>query len=205
MNNVVRALVDRLTVKLVGEIAQHTDDYDVFKLYKDLFLTENERTSMFREDIQSADLSKIGCNAEDKKKSGVDKANKVDDVYQNKNGIPLDHDILKDARIFFPRALSDELLFELRLAPANNFVIGSDDTQFALLASSLNMKSFTVKNSLMRPCLTTTMERDSCTSTLLISRQSQWIWDRHDHQRAHQCSMEVNEGTSFLPAKCRWC
>ena len=81
MNNVVRALVDGLTVKLVGEIAQHTDDYDVFKLYKDLFLTENERTSMFREDIQSADLSKIGCNAEDKKKSGVDKANKVDDVY----------------------------------------------------------------------------------------------------------------------------
>ena len=68
MDNVVRALVDRLTVKLVGEIAQHTDGYDVFKLYKDLFLTENERTSMFREDIQSAYLSKIGCSAEEKKK-----------------------------------------------------------------------------------------------------------------------------------------
>ena len=201
----MRALVDRLTVKLVGEIAQHTHGYDVFKLYKDLFLTENERTSMFREDIQSAYLSKIGCSAEEKKKSGVDKENRLDDVYRNKNGIPLDHDILKDDRIFFPSALSDELLFELRLAPASNFVIGSDDTQFALLVSSLNMKSFTVNNSLMRPCLTTTIERDLCTSMLLISRQSQWIWDRHDHQRAHQCSMEVNEGTSFLPAKCRWC
>ena len=32
MNNVVRALVDRLTVKFVGEIAQDTDGYDVFML-----------------------------------------------------------------------------------------------------------------------------------------------------------------------------
>ena len=42
---------------------------------------------MFREGIQSVDLSKIRCNAEDKKKSGVDKENKVSDVYQNKSSI----------------------------------------------------------------------------------------------------------------------
>ena len=44
VNNVTRALVDRLTV------------------------TENERTSMFREGIQSDDLSKISCSSEDRKK-----------------------------------------------------------------------------------------------------------------------------------------
>ena len=32
MNNVARALVDRLTVKFAGEIAQDTDGYDLFKL-----------------------------------------------------------------------------------------------------------------------------------------------------------------------------
>ena len=63
MNNVLRALVDRLTVKFAGEIAQDTDGYDLFKLCEDLFLTENERTSMFREGIQSDDLSKISCSA----------------------------------------------------------------------------------------------------------------------------------------------
>ena len=68
MNNVARALVDRLTVKFAGEIAQDTDGYDLFKLCEDLFLTENERTSMFREDIQSGDLSKISCSAENQKK-----------------------------------------------------------------------------------------------------------------------------------------
>ena len=67
VNNVTRALVDRLTV------------------------TENERTSMFREGIQSDDLSKIRCNAEDQKKSGDVKENKFIDVYQNKWRIPLRH------------------------------------------------------------------------------------------------------------------
>ena len=88
-------------------------------------MTENERASMFRADIQSADLSKIGCDAEDKEKSGVDKENKLNDVYQKKHGISLDHDILKDDRIFFLRALSDELLFELRIALAQDLTIHS--------------------------------------------------------------------------------
>ena len=68
VNNVSRTPVDRLTVKFAGEIAQETDRYDLFKLCEDLFLTENERTSMFREGIQSDDLSKIRCSAEDRKK-----------------------------------------------------------------------------------------------------------------------------------------
>ena len=65
---VSRAPVDRLTVKFAGEIAQDTDRFDLFKLCEDLFLTENERTSMYREGIQSDDLSKISCSAEDRKK-----------------------------------------------------------------------------------------------------------------------------------------
>ena len=39
---------------------------------------------MLRKDIQSVDHSKIRCSAGDKKKSGVDKENKLHDVYQNK-------------------------------------------------------------------------------------------------------------------------
>ena len=100
VNNVSRALVDRLTVKFAGEIAQDTDGYDLFKLCEDLFLTENERTSMFREGIQSDDLSKIRCYAEDMKKSGDVKENKFIDVYQNKCRIPLNHKILKDHGVF---------------------------------------------------------------------------------------------------------
>ena len=48
---------------------------------------------MFRGGIQSVDLSKIRCSAEDKKKSGIDKENKLSDVYRNKYRIPLNREI----------------------------------------------------------------------------------------------------------------
>ena len=56
MNNVSRALVDRLTVKFAEIIAQDNDVYDLCKFHEDLSLTDDERASMFREVIQSVDL-----------------------------------------------------------------------------------------------------------------------------------------------------
>lgn len=41
----------------------------------------------------------------------------------------LDNEILKDHGVFFPRALSDELLLEFRLAPVVSVVIGSYEAQ----------------------------------------------------------------------------
>ena len=43
---------------------------------------------------------------------------------RRKYRIPLDHEILEDHGVFFQRALSDEHLFVLRIAPAKNVVIG---------------------------------------------------------------------------------
>ena len=73
------------------------------------------------------------------------------------------HKILKDHG-FFPRALSDELLFKLRLAPASNVLIGSDKTQLAYELNKLSssMKSFAIKNSLIRPCATTKIGKRLC-------------------------------------------
>ena len=127
VNNVARALADRLTVKFAGEIVQGIDGYDPFKLYEDFLLAENEKASMIREGIQPVDLSKIRCNAEDKNKRGVDKENKLNDVYENKYRIPLDYEILKDDGVFLPRALSDKLLFELSLAPVGSVEVRSNE------------------------------------------------------------------------------
>ena len=58
VNNVSRALVNRLMVKFAGEIfRQDTDGYDLFKLYEDLFLTEKERVNRLSGGIQSEDLA----------------------------------------------------------------------------------------------------------------------------------------------------
>ena len=92
-------------------------------------MTEKERASRISEGIQSEDLSKIGCCLGDKKTSGVAKKTKLNAVYGNRYRIPIDHDILDHHGVFFPRALSDELVFEMRLAPAGNVVKGSDGTK----------------------------------------------------------------------------
>ena len=123
VNNALRALVTRLTVKFAREIVQDTNGYDLFKLCEDLFLSESERESiMFREGSQSDDLSKIRCKA------------------GNKYRIGLDYEIWKDHGVFFPRALSDELLLELKLAPASNVVIGSDKTQLTYELTNIHLE-----------------------------------------------------------------
>ena len=140
VNNVSRALVDRLTVKFAGEILQDTDGYDLFKLYEDLFLTEKERANRLSEGIQSEDLAKIRCNAGDKKTSGVDKEKKLNAIYGNKYRIPIDHEILKKHGVFFPRALSDKLVFELGLSPASNIVKGSDATKLGYELTNIQLE-----------------------------------------------------------------
>ena len=71
------------------------------------------------------------CNARDKKTTSVDKEKMFNEAYGTKYKIPLDHEIRKEHEVFFPRALSDELLFELRLAPVGTFVKGSDAANLA--------------------------------------------------------------------------
>ena len=127
-------------MKFAGEILQDTDGYDLFKLYKDLFLTEKERANRLIEGIQSEDLAKIRCNAGDKKTTGVEKEKKLNGIYGNKYRIPIDHEIRKNHGVFFPRALSDELVFELRLAPASNVVKGSDATKLAYELTNIQLE-----------------------------------------------------------------
>ena len=129
VNNVSRALVSRLKVKFAGEILVDTDGFDLSKLYEDLLLTKHERENMLSEGIQSEDLLKIRSNAGDKKTSGVAKEIKLNGIFKNKYRIRLDHEILKDHGAFYPRALSDELVFELTLAPASGVVKGFDPTK----------------------------------------------------------------------------
>ena len=119
VQNVSRALVDKLKVKFAATTVQDTDSYSVYKTFEDLFLSRDKRANMLREGIQSDDLNKIRSGAGDKKTSGVDAENKLNTVYGTKYRINLDHPILTDHGVFYPQALHNDLLFELTLAPAN--------------------------------------------------------------------------------------
>jgi len=122
VQNVSRALVRKMVVKFAGTILQDTVGYDLFKIYEDLFLSQEQRDNMVLDGIQSVDLCKIRSNAGDKKTTGVDAENKLNQIYGAKYRIRLDHEILTDHGVFYPQALYNDLVFELTLADADNVV-----------------------------------------------------------------------------------
>ena len=140
VQNVSRALVDKLKVKFAATTVQDTDSYSIYKTFEDLFLSRDKRANMLREGIQSDDLNKIRSGAGDKKTSGVDAENKLNGAYGTKYRINLDHPILTDHGVFYPQALHNDLVFELTLAPANQVVKGSDASKLGYKLENIQLE-----------------------------------------------------------------
>ena len=140
VQNVSRALVDKLHVKFAATSVQDTDGYDIYKIFEDLFLSRDERDNMLSEGIQSVDLCKIRSGSGDKKTTSVDEENKLQSVYGNKYRINLDHPILTDHGVFYPQALYNDLVFELTLAPAHQVVQGSDGIKLGYKLENIQLE-----------------------------------------------------------------
>ena len=59
VQNVMRALIDKLTMKFSTAILQDTTGWDIFKIFEDLFLSQEERNDRLLEGIQTKDQNKI--------------------------------------------------------------------------------------------------------------------------------------------------
>ena len=140
IQKVTHALIERLLVKYAGEILQDTVGYDIFKIWEDLFLSQEERDNMIPEGIQSEDLCKIRSDVGDKKTSGVDAENMLNKVYGSKYRIRLDHQVLTDHGVFYPQALYNDLMFELRFANASQVVKGSDALQLKYKLTNIELE-----------------------------------------------------------------
>ena len=129
VQNVTRALVDKMVVRFGTTILEENNGYGIYKIFEDLFLSQEKRDNMILQGIQSEDLCKIRSGAGDKKTSGVAAENKLNNIFGEKYQINLDHQILTDHGIFYPQGLYNNLIFELTLAQAENVVRGSDATK----------------------------------------------------------------------------
>ena len=144
VQNVSRALVDRLVVKFAGTTLQDTVGYDIYKIFDDLYLSVKALQNMQQEGIQSADLCKIRSNSGDKKSSSVDTENKLAGAYKNKYRIHLDHQILIDHGDFYPQALYNDLIFEVTLAPATQVVKASDAAKLVYKLTNIQLQYKTI-------------------------------------------------------------
>ena len=140
VQNVTRALVDKFTVKFAATTVHDMDGYDIYKIYKDLFRSTEERVDMIMEGIRSVDLCKIRSGAGDKKTSSVDAENRLETIYKNKYRLKLDHQILTDHGVIYPQALYNDLVFELTLAPASQVVKGSDPSKLVYKLENIQME-----------------------------------------------------------------
>ena len=67
VQNVSRALVDKLVVKFEGTTLEETVGHNIYKTFQDLFLPGKEHDNMVPEGIQSNDLYKIRLGSGDKR------------------------------------------------------------------------------------------------------------------------------------------
>ena len=145
VQNVSRALVDKLIVKFASTIIQDTTSYGIYKTFEDLFLSRDKRENMLREGIQSTDLNKIRSGAGDKKTSGVDEENALNVVYGTKYRINLDHSILTDHGVFYPQALYNDLVFEITLASVHEVVKGSDSIKLGYKLENIQLEKEVIR------------------------------------------------------------
>ena len=136
VQNVSRALVSQQVVKFGGTTLDDIVDFDVYKIFTDLFLPEETRVNMVAEGVQSKKLSQIRSGSGDKPTTGVDAENKLEKVY----GINLDHQIMTDHGVFYPQALYTDLVFELVLAPADQVVLGPDKTKLKYKLANIQLE-----------------------------------------------------------------
>ena len=139
VQNVSRALVDKLIVKFASTIVQDTTSYGIYKIFEDLFLSIDERENMLREGIQSDALNKLRSGAGDKDDSNAGR-NTLNAVYGTKYRINLDHPILTDHGVFYPQALFNDFVFELTLANANEVVKGSDASKLGYKLENIQLE-----------------------------------------------------------------
>ena len=140
VQNVSRALVDKLVVKFAGAVLDETVGHDIYKTFQDLFLPGEKRDNMVPEGIQSEDLCKIRSKSGDKKTTGVDVEKKLNEVHGSKYRINLDHQILTDHGVFYAHALYNDLVFELTLASADQVVKGSDTTKLKYKLTNIQLE-----------------------------------------------------------------
>ena len=58
--------------------------------------------------------------------TSVSKDDLIAGIHKTRYAIPLDHTILKDHGVFYPKALSHPLTFEITLAPVSDVVVFSN-------------------------------------------------------------------------------
>ena len=134
VNNLGRAIVKKISVKLEGNEVACIDDADVYLCFKDLWLTDKERQNMAYQGIQNANTARIRVAAGNAVAATQPDAS-IAAAYGNRFYIPLDFELLTDHMPFYQSGLTDRLSFELTFNDYGR-----------VITSTNNQASYTIAN-----------------------------------------------------------
>ena len=137
VNNLGRAIVYKIVVKLEGKEIYTLDNTDIFLCFQDLWKTSKERENAVYQGIQSEAVRKIRINAGDKGTVAKDVA--AGKAFENMFCIPLDFEILSSHNPFFQNELKNRLSYELTFNPYGRVVV-STDTSASYTISDINLE-----------------------------------------------------------------
>ena len=103
-------------------------DYDLFQTYHDLHLSSEAHDDMLRHGVSAENTRKLRTAVGDKSTSNV-KEVAMATLHGTKYCIPLDHPILLNHGVFYPKGLSHPLKFEITLGGVADIVVYSDTTK----------------------------------------------------------------------------
>ena len=127
VQNIGRAAVKKLTIKISGNEVMSIDDSDVYYCYQDLWKTALEREKAQYQSIDTTadrNVTKLRVGAGDAADVAVDQA--IATAHGNRFFVPLDFELLESHMPFHQAALGDRLEYELTFNDYSRVIIAAD-------------------------------------------------------------------------------
>ena len=129
VNNLVRAIVKKISVKLEGQEVMSLDDADIYLYYRDLWMIDKERLNAAYYGIHSGyngNTVKIRLSADDAVVATQTDVS-IATAFGNRFAIPLDFELHMDYGPFYQAGLTDRLSFELTFNDYGSVITSIDE------------------------------------------------------------------------------
>ena len=127
VQNLGRAIVKKMTIKISGNEVLSIDDSDVFHCYQDFWKTAQERSNSQYQGIDTSsnrNVTRIRVGAGNKDETETEDA-AIAAAYGNRFHIPLDFELLESHMPFYQSALGDRLEYELTFNDYSRVVVAT--------------------------------------------------------------------------------
>jgi len=146
VQNIGRAVVKKITIKISGQEVMTVNNSDVYYCYHDLWKTVWERKSAHYQGIDTTagrNATKLRVSAGDGDQTvAADQA--IATAYGNRFYIPLDFELLESHMPFYQSALGDRLEYELTFNDNSRVILSTDtDSSYTLENISLEYEKVT--------------------------------------------------------------